>query len=343
MTEPRSNTRRYRAGSLGPRWGLAAVTDERSNCGIGGIVDLDGDPSHGTVADAVELLENLEHRGTTGAEENTGDGAGIMVARPDDFFREVVDADLPEVYAVGSVFMPTEPSVQAEIHDVIAEVFSVYGLEVLEWRSVPTDNADLGATALDSEPEVAQLFVAPVEGAGLAERFTSEETRPDDADPRSSASIARCTPRACDRERGVRHRRRRPVLRLLARPPARRVQRPPQGLAARRLLSGPDRRALREPRRLGPRALLDEHARRVAPRAHPYRNIVHNGEFNTIRGNVNWMRARENDLDHPAFGAELDTIKPVIDDPNQSDTASVDNAVELLLQAGRDLPHPSGC
>jgi len=135
------------------------------------------------VADAVELLENLEHRGTTGAEENTGDGAGIMVARPDDFFREVVDADLPEVYAVGSVFMPTEPSVQAEIHDVIAEVFSVYGLEVLEWRSVPTDNADLGATALDSEPEVAQLFVAPVEGAGLAERFTSEETRPDDADP----------------------------------------------------------------------------------------------------------------------------------------------------------------
>jgi len=73
--------------------------------------------------------------------------------------------------------------------------------------------------------------------------------------------------------------------------------------------------------------------------AHPYRNIVHNGEFNTIRGNVNWMRARENDLDHPAFGAELDTIKPVIDDPNQSDTASVDNAVELLLQAGRDLPH----
>jgi Glutamate synthase domain 1 len=73
--------------------------------------------------------------------------------------------------------------------------------------------------------------------------------------------------------------------------------------------------------------------------AHPYRNIVHNGEFNTIQGNVNWMRARENDLEHPAFGAELETVLPVIDDPNQSDTASVDNAVELLLQTGRDLPH----
>jgi len=135
------------------------------------------------VADAVELLENLEHRGTTGAEENTGDGAGIMVARPDDFFREVVDADLPEVYAVGSVFMPTEPSVQAEIHDVIAEVFSVYGLEVLValcpdgQRGSGRDRARLRTGAR------AQLFVAPVEGAGLAERFTSEETRPDDADP----------------------------------------------------------------------------------------------------------------------------------------------------------------
>jgi len=127
---------------------LAAVTDEHSNCGIGGIVDLDGGPTHDTVTDAVQLLENLEHRGTTGAEEDTGDGAGIMVARPDEFFNDVVDADLPEEYAVGSVFMPTEPNVQAEIHDVIAEVFSVYGLEVLAWRSVPTENADLGATAL---------------------------------------------------------------------------------------------------------------------------------------------------------------------------------------------------
>ena len=340
MTEPRSNTREVSERDLsGHGGGLAAVTDERSNCGIGGIVDLDGDPSHGTVADAVELLENLEHRGTTGAEENTGDGAGIMVARPDDFFREVVDADLPEVYAVGSVFMPTEPSVQAEIHDVIAEVFSVYGLEVLEWRSVPTDNADLGATALDSEPEVAQLFVAPVEGAGLAERFTSEETRPDDADPeilgfdRALYAARREIENAVsdidgagrfyvcslDRQRVVY-----------------------KGLLKGSQLAGyyPD---LTDERFASHVALV--HARFSTNTlgawhlAHPYRNIVHNGEFNTIRGNVNWMRARENDLDHPAFGAELDTIKPVIDDPNQSDTASVDNAVELLLQAGRDLPH----
>ncbi|WP_280587713.1 glutamate synthase large subunit [Halorubrum sp. Boch-26] len=338
MTEPRSDTRGG-SDSSGHGGGLADVSDERSNCGIGGIVDLDGDPNHETVTDAVRLLENLEHRGTTGAEENTGDGAGIMVARPDDFFRDIVDADLPDEYAVGSVFMPTEGSVQAEIHDVIAEVFSVYGLEVLAWRSVPTDNDDLGATALDSEPEVAQLFAAPVEGAGLAERFTSEETRPDDADPdllgfdRALYAARREIENAVadvdgagrfyvcslDRQRVVY-----------------------KGLLKGSQLAGyyPDL----TDERFGSHVAL-VHARFSTNTlgawhlAHPYRNIVHNGEFNTIRGNVNWMRARENDLDHPSFGAELDTIKPVIDDPNQSDTASVDNAVELLLQAGRDLPH----
>jgi len=340
MTEPRSTTRGVSdADSSGHAGGLAEVSDERSNCGIGGIVDLDGSPSHDTVTDAVQLLENLEHRGTTGAEENTGDGAGIMVARPDAFFRDVVDADLPDEYAVGSVFMPTEPSVQAEIHDVIAEVFSVYGLEVLTWRSVPTDNADLGETARDSEPEVAQLFAAPVEGAGLAERFTDESDQDGDVAPeilgfdRALYAARREIENAVSDVDGAG----RFYVCSLDR----------QRVVYKGLLKGSqlaDYYAdLTDDRFASHVALV--HARFSTNTlgawhlAHPYRNIVHNGEFNTIRGNVNWMRARENDLDHPAFGAELDTIKPVIDDPNQSDTASVDNAVELLLQAGRGLPH----
>ena len=341
MTKPRSNTRGGgESDSAGHSGGLASVSDERSNCGIGGIVDLDGEPEHGTVADAIQLLEKLEHRGTTGAEEDTGDGAGIMVARPDGFFREEVDVDLPAEYAVGSVFMPTEPSVQAEIHDVIAEALSVYGLEVLTWRSVPTDNADLGATALDSEPEVAQLFAAPVDGAGLAERFTTdEERRSDNVDPdvlgfdRALYAARREIENAVADVDGAG----RFYVCSLDR----------QRVVYKGLLKGsqladyyPD---LTDERFASHVALV--HARFSTNTlgawhlAHPYRNIVHNGEFNTIRGNVNWMRARETDLDHPAFGAELETIKPVIDDPNQSDTASVDNAVELLLQTGRELPH----
>ncbi|GAA0512070.1 glutamate synthase (NADPH/NADH) large chain [Halorubrum aquaticum] len=338
MTKSRSTIPELETARDGRDAGLASPTDDRSNCGIGGVIDLDGTPAHDTVRDAVRLLENLEHRGTTGAEENTGDGAGIMVARPDEFFEAVVDADLPEEYAVGSVFMPPEPGVRAEIHDVIAEVLSVYGLEVLAWRSVPTDNDDLGETAVESEPHVAQLFVAPVEGAGLAERFTDPSADPD-ADPellgfdralyaarREIENVVSDVDGAgrfyvCsfDRQRVVY-----------------------KGLLKGSQLSGyyPD---LEDERFASHVALV--HARFSTNTlgawhlAHPYRNVVHNGEFNTIRGNVNWMRARENDLDHPAFGAELETIRPVIDDPNQSDTASLDNAIELLLQTGRDLPH----
>ncbi|MFC5279688.1 glutamate synthase large subunit [Halorubrum rubrum] len=318
--------------------GLASPTDDRSNCGIGGVIDLDGAPAHDTVRDAVRLLENLEHRGTTGAEENTGDGAGIMVARPDEFFAAVVDADLPEEYAVGSVFMPPEPGVQAEIHDVIAEVLSVYGLEVLAWRDVPTDNGDLGETALDSEPHVAQLFVAPVEGAGLAERFTDPDADPDaDPDLLGFDRALYAARREIENVVGDVDGAGRFYVCSFDR----------QRVVYKGLLKGsqlaeyyPD---LRDERFASYVALV--HARFSTNTlgawhlAHPYRNVVHNGEFNTIRGNVNWMRARENDLDHPAFGAELETIRPVIDDPNQSDTASLDNAVELLLQTGRDLPH----
>ena len=328
MTTPRSTTQDA---------GLASPDDDRSNCGIGGIVDLDGEPTHRTVTDAVQLLENLEHRGTTGAEPNTGDGAGIMVARPDEFFDAVVETDLPEEYAVGSLFMPTEPNVQAEIHDVIAEVFAVYGLEVLEWRNVPTGDADLGATARDSEPTIQQLFVAPVEGAGLAQRFG--EDAPEGVDP-TIAGFDRALYAA-----------RREIENTVA----------DISGAGRFYVCSLDRRRVVYKGLLKGSQLADyftdltderfaSHVALVHARfstntlgawhlAHPYRTIVHNGEFNTIRGNVNWMRARETDLDHPAFGAELETIKPVIDDPNQSDTASVDNAVELLLQTGRELPH----
>ncbi len=340
MTESHDTTRGSESADATDRdAGLASPTDARSNCGVGGVVDLDGAPSHDTVSDAVRLLENLEHRGTTGAEEDTGDGAGIMVSRPDGFFGDVVDADLPAEYGVGSVFMPTEPSVQAAIHDIIAEVLSVYGLEVLEWRSVPTDNADLGTTALDSEPHVAQVFVAPVDGAALDERFTDSSSRPDDVAPallgfdRALYAARREIEAAVADVNGAG----RFYVCSLDR----------QRVVYKGLLKGsqladyyPDL----DDERFASRVAL-VHARFSTNTlgawhlAHPYRNIVHNGEFNTIRGNINWMRARENDLDHPAFGAELETILPVIDDPNQSDTASVDNTLELLLRTGRDLPH----
>ncbi|PSP27556.1 glutamate synthase subunit alpha, partial [Halobacteriales archaeon QH_2_65_14] len=319
--------------------GLASFDDERSNCGVGCIVDLPGETTHETVADALELLENLEHRGTTGAETNTGDGAGIMVDRPDEFFREVVEADLPEEYGVGAMFVPTDPEPRAELERLVIETLAEYGLDTLAWREVPTDNTGLGATALESEPAVVQVFVAPADDADLAGRFTGEETFGVDTEPslRGFDRALYAARRAM--EKGASEREGRKSFYVLSLDRRRVVY---KGLLKGEQLAAyyPD---LTDPRFRCRVALV--HARFSTNTlgawhlAHPFRNIVHNGEFNTIEGNINWMSARENDLVHAGFGDDIETLEPIINDPTQSDTASVDNALELLVQTGRSLPH----
>jgi glutamate synthase (NADPH/NADH) large chain len=318
MTKPRRDNHAASAG-------LADPTDERSNCGVGVLVDLEGDRSHRLVSKGLELLENLEHRGTTGAEENTGDGAGIMIQRPDAFLRAVVDEPFPDLWAVGSVFMPQDNAARRGIESVFEEALADHGLDVFHWRDVPTDNEGLGETALESEPNVQQPLVAPADDVGMdADEFDralyvarrAAETAVADLDSAGADRFYVCS---LDRKRLVY-----------------------KGLLKAEQLPGyyPD---LTDERMTTTLTLV--HARFSTNTlgawhlAHPYRNIIHNGEINTIRGNVNWMRARETDLAHPAFGDDIETIKPVIVDPSQSDTACVDNALELLLQSGRDLPH----
>ncbi|WP_459192748.1 glutamate synthase large subunit [Halosimplex sp. J119] len=303
---------------------LADPADARSNCGVGVVMDLDGDGGHWVLSDGLELLENLEHRGTTGAEEATGDGAGVMIQTPHEFFADEVDADLtPGEYAVGSLFLPKDDAdARAELKGVVEEQFAAEGLDVVAWRTVPTNNADLGQTALDSEPEVVQAFVESAEGLTgdefdrqlyVARRVLEnyvEETEPAGHERFYVVSLATDT------------------------------------VVYKGLLKGeqvadyyPD---LTDERLDSTFAMV--HARFSTNTlgawhlAHPYRGIIHNGEFNTIQGNINWMRARETDLDSDAF-SDVDKLKPIIDDPEQSDTASVDNALELLLLEGRDLPH----
>jgi glutamate synthase (NADPH/NADH) large chain len=334
MTTPQDRPGKHGAGDR-QQAGLASPDDERSNCGVGCIVDLDCDPSHETVTDAITLLENLEHRGTTGAEPDTGNGAGLMVGRPDEFFRAVLDVNLPEEFAVGTIFMPTDDQRQAELEGIVTDALDEYGLDVLCWRSVPTNNDGLGKTALESEPAVVQVFVAPSEHADLAERFAD------------SSEIDRAC-RGFDRALYVA---RRAIENRTGRPdcddPFYILSLDRRRVVYKGLLKGsqladyfPD---LRDPRFQSHVALV--HARFSTNTlgrwhlAHPFRNIVHNGEFNTIQGNINWMRARENDLAHAGFGADIETVTPIIDDPGQSDTASVDNALELLVQGGRELPH----
>ncbi|NKE35762.1 glutamate synthase large subunit [Natronococcus sp. JC468] len=302
--------------------GLADPTDERSNCGVGVVMDLDGAGGHDVVADGLDLLVNLEHRGTTGAEQNTGDGAGIMLQTPDSFFADVLDADLPEAYAIGSLFFPTDDEAREHLAEIAEDALAEYDLEVLEWRDVPTDNADLGATALDSEPDVRQVAVAPADELSdeafdrrlyVARRALENAVEDCDVDGKERFYV-------CSLDSDT--------------------------IVYKGLLKGeqvpsyyPD---LRDERMESTFAMVHErfstNTLGAWHLAHPYRNIVHNGEFNTIRGNINWMRARETDLESEVL-EDLEAVKPIIDDPDQSDTASVDNALELLMQDGRDLEH----
>lgn len=303
------------------RAGLADSADERSNCGVGVVMDLDGGADHGVVEDGLELLRNLEHRGTTGAEENTGDGAGVLLQRPDEFFEGVLDAELPDTYAVGSIFFPQDDHERERLQALIEEELADQDLTVFAWRDVPTDNGDLGRTAVDSEPDVRQCFVRPA-GDPDAEAFDralyvgrrAVENRIEDADREAWDRFYICS---LDR----------------------------QTLVYKGLLKGqqlptyyPD---LTDERVASTFVMVHErfstNTLGAWHLAHPFRNVIHNGEINTIQGNINWMRARETDISHPDFDTE--TIKPIIDDPEQSDTASVDNALELLMQSGRDLPH----
>ena len=327
--------------------GLADPTDARANCGVGVVMDFDASPSHDVVSDGLDLLVNLEHRGTTGAEPDTGDGAGILLRRPDAFFDGVLDVDLPDVYAVGSIFFPQDDAAREALQALVTEELDGRGVDVLEWRDVPTDASDLGATAREAEPDVWQVAVAPADGQSV-EAFDTDcyvarkriEHRvdgtayptADDAEgaDRSAEDAPDFEHPAVDEEHADRF-----YVCSLDR----------QTLVYKGLLKGEQVRSyypdLTDERVASTFAMVHErfstNTLGAWHLAHPYRNIIHNGEFNTLRGNVNWMRAREADLESDRF--DVDDVRPVIDDPEQSDTASIDNSLELLMEAGRDLPH----
>jgi len=247
--------------------GLADPDDYRANCGVGVVMDLDGGRSHGTVADGIELLENLEHRGTTGADENTGDGAGILLQTPHEFFDEEI-ADLPDrgEYAVGSMFMPRDDDAIAGLQDITEHVLSEHGLDVFAWRKVPTDNSTLGETAVESEPAVVQCFVRSDLGSEAFDRALyvgrrDLEKAVADRSPDGGARFYVCS---LDRETVVY-----------------------KGLLTAEQLPS------YYPELLDDRVRIDlpmVHARFSTNTlgawhlAHPYRNIIHNGEFNTIQG-----------------------------------------------------------
>ncbi|WJV51503.1 glutamate synthase large subunit [Streptomyces flavofungini] len=300
--------------------------NEHDACGVGFVATLTGEASHELVEQALTVLRNLEHRGATGSEPDSGDGAGILLQVPDAFLREAAGFSLPEAgaYAVGIAFLPQEST--AESVSKIETIAAEEGLTVLGWREVPVAPTLLGATARSTMPVFRQLFVAG--GTSRTEPGGGE-----------SSGLA------LDRKAFVlRKRAEREAATYFPSLSARTIVY--KGMLTTGQLEPffPD---LSDRRFATAIALV--HSRFSTntfpswPLAHPYRFVAHNGEINTVRGNRNWMRARESQLASTVFGGgdgteKLERIFPVCT-PDASDSASFDEVLELLHLGGRSLPH----
>src|SRR6266404_1835949 len=299
-----------------PSQGLYDPAYEHDACGVAFVARLDAVPSHETVRRALTALANLEHRGAEGADANTGDGAGITVQVPDPFFRSTVD-ELPEPgrYGVGVCFLPHDAARRSEIEQLVERTIAEEGQRLLMWRDVPTDERHVGETARACKPVIRQVLVGAADGL--------------DAD-------------AFERKLYVIRR----ICELAAGPDLVVPSFSSRTVVYKGMLSAPQLERfypdLVDPNFESALALVhSRYSTNTFPSwelAHPYRLIAHNGEINTLRGNLNWMRARESQLASELFGDDLRKVLPVIR-PGGSDTAAFDNVLELLVLAGRSLPH----
>jgi glutamate synthase (ferredoxin) len=316
-----------------PDQGLYRSSQEHDACGVGFVVNIKGQRSHTIVRKALEVLINLLHRGACGCEANTGDGAGILIQMPDTFLRGVVRFPLSPAgeYGAGLVFLPRQLHERDLIQRLIERIIVEEGQELLGWRELPTDDRLVGASAVAVEPVFRQLFIG--RGPGLR--------------PQAGETIERTFERKLY---VIRKRIEHEVDRLDLAPHIKKyfyvVSLSSYTLIYKGMLIAdqietmfPD---LTDPAMESALALVHQRFSTNTfpswPLAHPYRYIAHNGEINTLRGNINWMKAREGLLRSKVFGDDLKKIFPIIREGG-SDTAIFDNVLEFLVMAGRSLPH----
>jgi len=311
--------------------GLYDPAQEHDACGVAFVADLYGRRSHDVVAKGLSALIRLDHRGARGAEYNTGDGAGIMIQVPDRFYRSITDFDLPPAgqYAAGLVFLPNDPESAARAITVFEKYALVEGGDILGWRDVPVQPSGLGETADAARPLIRQVFLA-------AHRLSDSPAGPAGA-PLDGLDLDRVA--FCIRKQTERETQQRGVAAYFP------------SLSARTItykgMLTPDQLPEFFPDLTDERvdsAIALVHSRFSTntfpswPLAHPYRFIAHNGEINTIRGNKNWMAAREALLASPNVPGNIKRLFPICTS-EASDSANFDAVLELLHLSGRSLPH----
>ena len=315
------------SAGLPPAQGLYDPRHEHDACGIGFVANVRGQRSHDIVQKGIEVLVNLTHRGACGCDPETGDGAGVLIQIPHDFFtREcaTLGFTLPAAgaYGVGMTFLPVEKHQRLQCEGILERILREEGLALLGWRDTPVRASAIGRVARGSQPYIQQIFVGRPVGMDedaferklyVVRKRAESEIANSEIEDRETFYIPSLSARTIV-YKGL----------LLA----------PQIANFYRELSDPAVKS----------ALCLVHQRfstNTFPSwklAHPYRYISHNGEINTLRGNVNWMHARQSLLHSERFGDDINKLFPIVE-PGGSDSASFDNAVELLLQSGRTLPH----
>ena len=308
--------------------GLYDPQFEHDACGFGFVVDIKGRKSNKVLRDAIQVLKNLDHRGACGCETNTGDGAGVLMQMPHEFLLDAareahIDLPSPGEYACGLIFMPRNPTQRRKLEEVFARVVQAEGQIYLGGRTVPTNNSMLGETAKGSEPFMRQVFIQRGEETATAEEF---ERKLYVIRKRAYNEIRVSTKGGAEYWYVASLSHKTLVY---------------KGMLLTMQLDEyfPD---LRHPKMETAIALV--HSRfstNTFPswdRAHPYRYIAHNGEINTLRGNINWMRAREALLESELFGDDIKKLTPIVN-VNGSDSSMFDNVLELMVLAGRSLPH----
>ncbi|MEK7286787.1 MAG: glutamate synthase large subunit [Nitrospirota bacterium] len=320
---------------LPQKQGLYDPAREHDACGIGFVVNIAGSASHDILQKGLTILKNLSHRGAVGCDPCTGDGAGILFQIPHAFFQKVIsewDLPAPGHYGVGMVFLPNGHAERQQCKALFERSAAEQNQKILGWRTVPIAPSHIGESARETLPVIEQVFIAS------QATLPSQGTLPDQKNTESN-----------DLERNLyvtRKKVERALLQSAMRESCYIVSLSSKTITYKGLLL-PTQMPLFFEDFANPAmesALALVHSRFSTntfptwPLSHPYRYICHNGEINTLRGNVNWMRARQGQMSSPIFQDQMKALYPIIAE-NQSDSACLDNAVEFLVMGGRSLPH----
>ncbi len=322
--------------------GLYDPRFEHDSCGVGFVCNIKGKRSNEIIKQGLEVLKRLSHRGATGADPKTGDGAGILIQIPHEFIVQVcaeekIDLPAQGEYGTGLIFLPTHTEEREFCKQIFSQLTKEEGEILLGWRRVPVDNSDIGRTARDSQPVIEQVFIGKGESRSAKKhgRSAQNKSETDGLNFERRLYIIRKRIENIIRNSRLKQKKFFYITNISSRTLSY------KGLLMPHQLEDFFLDLKNETIKSALCLVHSRYSTNTFPTwdlAQPFRFLAHNGEINTLRGNINWMRAREGLLENKLFGKKLKKILPIIV-PDGSDSATIDNVFELLVLSGRSLPH----